>query len=303
MGTIRTGMLLAAMTALFVLVGYMLGGMGGMVIAFFLAAGTNAFAYWNSDKLALRMHGAQPVTRASQPELYAMVEKLARNADMPVPKIFIINQQQPNAFATGRNPENGAVAVTLGLLGLMSREELEGVIAHELAHIKNRDTLTMTIAATIAGAISMLAQFGFLMGGNRDRGQFGFIGILLAVIFAPMAAALIQMTISRTREYAADKGGAEISGNPLALASALERIHAAAARIDMPSAEASPHTGHMFIINPLHGLRLDKMFATHPPVDLRIKALRDMASDGTYAQPAGRTRSLRRSPIPTVRRR
>jgi len=303
MSAIRTGMLLAAMTALFALVGFMLGGTTGMVIAFGLAAATNAFAYWNSDKLALRMHGAQPVTRASQPELYVMVEDLARSADMPVPKVYIINQQQPNAFATGRNPENGAVAVTLGLLGLMSRDELEGVIAHELAHIKNRDTLTMTIAATVAGAISMLAQFGFLMGGNRQRGQFGFIGILLAVIFAPMAAGLIQMTISRTREYAADRDGADISGNPLALASALQRIHTAAARIDMPSAEASPHSGHMFIINPLHGLRLDRMFATHPPVESRIQALRDMASDGTYTAPQRRARTTRRSPIPTVRRR
>ena len=303
MSTLRTGMLLAALTALFMGVGYVLGGSTGMVVALIVAGGMNAFAYWNSDRMVLRMHGAQPVTRAGQPELYDMVARLARNADMPVPKIYLIDQRQPNAFATGRNPENGAVAVTLGLLRLMNREELEGVIAHELAHIKNRDTLTMTIAATIAGAISMLAQFGFLMGGNRERGQFGVIGILLAVIFAPMAAALIQMTISRTREYAADRGGAEISGNPLALASALERIHAAAAQLRMPSAEARPHTGHMFIINPLHGLRLDRMFSTHPPVDLRIRALQDMAAQGRYEQPRRRIPGLTRSSIPVVRRR
>ena len=302
MSMIRTAMLLAAMTALFMGVGYVLGGQTGMVVAMLFAAGTNLFAYWNSDKLVLRMHGAQPVTRAGQPDLYAMVERLAKAAGLPMPRIYLIDQRQPNAFATGRNPQNAAVAVTTGLLRLLDRDEVEGVIAHELAHIQNRDTLTMTIAATIAGAISMLAQLGFFLGGNRERGNFGVIGVLLAVIFAPMAAALIQMTISRTREYAADRDGAEISGKPLALASALNRISGAAAQLRMPSAEASPHTGHMFIVNPLHGMRLDRMFATHPPVELRIRALQDMASEGRYVAPR-RMQGLRRSSIPVVRRR
>jgi heat shock protein HtpX len=298
MNFFRTMLLLAAMTALFMGVGYLIGGTGGMLIAFLFAIGTNAFAYWNSDKLVLRMHNAEPVTRASAPELYDMVGRLASRAELPMPKVYLIRQDQPNAFATGRNPENAAVAATTGILQLLDREELEGVIAHELAHIKNRDILTMTVAATVAGAISMLAQFGFFFGGGRDRDNpMGPIGVLLAVLFAPLAAALIQMTISRTREYSADKLGAEISGNPLGLADALRKISTYAGRIVMPSAERNPTSAPLFIVNPLSGQRMDNLFSTHPNVENRIRALEAMAGD------VGRPVASRPSPIPTVRRR
>ena len=298
MNFFRTMLLLAAMTALFMGVGYLIGGTGGMMIAFLFAVGTNAFAYWNSDKMVLRMHNAEPVTRASAPELYDMVGRLASRAELPMPKVYIIREDQPNAFATGRNPENAAVAATTGILRLLSREELEGVIAHELAHVKNRDILTMTVAATVAGAISMLAQFGFFFGGGRDRDNpMGPIGVLLAVLFAPLAAALIQMTISRTREYSADKLGAEISGDPLGLADALRKISAFAGRIPMPSAERNPASAPLFIVNPLTGARMDNLFSTHPKVENRIRALEAMAGE---VQPQVATRP---SPIPTVRRR
>ena len=297
MNYVRTMMLLAAMTALFMGVGYLIGGTGGMVIAFLFAIGTNAFAYWNSDKMVLRMHNAEPVTRASAPELYEMVGRLAGRAGLPMPKVYIIREDQPNAFATGRNPDNAAVAATTGILRLLDRDELEGVIAHELAHVKNRDILTMTVAATVAGAISMLAQFGFFFGGGRDRDNpLGPIGVLLAVLFAPMAAMLIQMTISRTREYSADKLGAEISGNPLGLAAALRKISAYAARIPMPTAERNPTSAPLFIINPLSGQRMDNLFSTHPKVENRIAALESMARDMSGRPP------LRESPIPVVRR-
>jgi heat shock protein HtpX len=297
MNYVRTMMLLAAMTALFMGVGYLIGGTGGMVIAFLFAIGTNAFAYWNSDKMVLRMHNAEPVTRASAPELYEMVGRLAGRAGLPMPKIYIIREDQPNAFATGRNPDNAAVAATTGILRLLDRDELEGVIAHELAHVKNRDILTMTVAATVAGAISMLAQFGFFFGGSRDRDNpLGVIGVLLAVLFAPLAAMLIQMTISRTREYSADKLGAEISGNPLGLAAALRKISAYAARIPMPTAERNPTSAPLFIINPLSGQRMDNLFSTHPKVENRIAALESMARDMSGRPP------LRESPIPVVRR-
>ncbi len=278
----RTMMLLAALTALFMGVGYLIGGTGGMMIALLFAIGTNAFAYWNSDKVALRMHGAEPVTRASAPELYEMVGRLSANAGIPTPRVFLVRSDQPNAFATGRNPENAAVAATTGILRALDRDELEGVIAHELAHIKNRDTLTMTVAATVAGAISMLAQFGFLFGGgggDRERNPLGPLGVLAAVIFAPMAAMLIQMTISRTREYSADRDGALISGNPLGLASALRKIAAHAHEITMPSAERNPTSAPLFIINPLHGGRMDSLFSTHPATENRIRALEAMAAD------------------------
>jgi heat shock protein HtpX len=298
MNYFRTMLLLAAMTALFMAVGYLIGGTGGMMIAFLFALGTNAFAYWNSDKMVLRMHNAEPVTRASAPELHDMVGRLAARAGLPMPKVYLIREDQPNAFATGRNPDNAAVAATTGILRLLDREELEGVIAHELAHIKNRDILTMTVAATVAGAISMLAQFGFFFGGGRDRDNpMGPIGVLLAVLFAPLAAMLIQMTISRTREYSADKLGAEISGNPLGLADALRKISAYAGRIPMASAERNPASAPLFIVNPLTGQRMDNLFSTHPNVENRIRALEAMAGD------IGPTLAARRSPIPTVRRR
>lgn len=297
MNYIRTMMLLAAMTALFMGVGYLLGGTGGMMIALVFAIGTNAFAYWNSDKMVLRMHNAEPVTRASAPELYEMVGRLAARAGLPMPRVYIIREDQPNAFATGRNPDNAAVAATTGILQLLDRDELEGVIAHELAHVKNRDILTMTVAATVAGAISMLAQFGFLFGGHRDRDNpLGPLGVILAVIFAPMAAMLIQMTISRTREYSADKLGAEISGNPLGLAAALRKISAYASRIPMPTAERNPTSAPLFIINPLSGQRMDNLFSTHPNVENRIRALETLAT----RMPA--PSNLRPSPIPSVRR-
>lgn len=305
MNILRTGMLLAALTALFMGTGYLIGGTSGMVLALVFAVGTNLFTYWNSDKLALRMHGAQPVSRMSQPELWDMVTSLAQRANLPMPGVYVIDSRQPNAFATGRNPDNAAVVVTTGLLHALNRAEVEGVIAHELAHIRNRDTLIMTIAATIAGAISMLANIGFLFGGDRDKGQFGVLGVLIAVFLAPLAAALIQMTVSRTREYGADAGGAEISGQPLALASALAKISAHSRHVTMPSAETHPNSAHMFVMNPLTGMRLDRMFATHPPVERRIAALEAMAADGHYRRPGPQPRHPheRRSPIPTVRRR
>jgi heat shock protein HtpX len=309
MNFFRTMLLLAAMTALFMAVGYLIGGTGGMMIAFLFAVGTNAFAYWNSDKMVLRMHNAEPVTRASAPELYEMVGRLAERAGLPTPKVYLIREDQPNAFATGRNPENAAVAATTGILQLLGREELEGVIAHELAHIKNRDILTMTVAATVAGAISMLAQFGFFFGGGRDRDSgMGPLGMILAVIFAPLAAMLIQMTISRTREYSADRLGAEISGRPLALASALAKISAYAQRIVMPTAERNPTSAPLFIVNPLSGQRMDNLFSTHPKVENRIRALEAMAGSDRgggdrHAPELDAQIPTRPSPIPVVRRR
>lgn len=306
MNYFRTMLLLAALTALFMGVGYMIGGTGGMLIALLFAIGTNAFAWWNSDKAVLRMHHAEPVTRASAPELYDMIAELARNAQLPMPKVYVIREDQPNAFATGRNPENAAVAATTGILRLLSRDELAGVMAHELAHIKNRDTLTMTVAATVAGAISMLAQFGFLFGGgDRERNPLGPLGVLLAVIFAPMAAMLIQMTISRTREYSADRMGAEIARDPIGLANALRKISAAAGRIVMPTAEANPTSAPLFIINPLSGARMDNLFSTHPNPENRIRALEAMAGEfrGVESAAADSGASLRQTTIPSAGRR
>lgn len=307
MNFFRTMLLLAALTALFMGVGYMIGGTGGMLLALVFAIGTNAFAFWNSDKAVLRMHGAEPVTRASAPELYDMVATLAKEADLPMPKVFLIRSDQPNAFATGRNPENAAVAATTGILQLLTREELAGVMAHELAHIKNRDTLTMTIVATVAGAISMLAQFGFLLGGSgdRERNPLGPVGVILAVIFAPMAAAMIQMTVSRTREYSADKLGARIARDPRGLADALRKISAYAGRIEMPSAERNPSSAHMFIINPLSGAGLDNLFSTHPRTENRIRALEAMAAQPRQGDAPVGTSGARMRPtsIPTAGRR
>jgi heat shock protein HtpX len=294
MNYFRTMLLLAGLTALFMGVGYLLGGTGGMLLALVFAIGTNAFAFWNSDKMVLRMHGAEPVTRASAPEFHDMIAALVRNAELPMPKVYIIRSDQPNAFATGRNPENAAVAATTGILQLLDRDELAGVMAHELAHIKNRDTLIMTIAATVAGAISILAQFGFLMGRGQggDRNPLGPLGVILAVIFAPMAAALIQMTISRTREYSADRLGGAIARDPLSLASALRKISGAARRIEMPSAERNPASAHMFIINPLSGARMDNLFSTHPNVENRIRALEAQAAEMGSARGAARPSSI-----------
>ncbi|HEX6101548.1 MAG TPA: zinc metalloprotease HtpX, partial [Alphaproteobacteria bacterium] len=253
MNTLRTGLLLAALTGLFLGVGWLIGGGTGMVVAFGLAVAVNLFAYWNADKMVLAMYRARPVDRASAPGLYAIVEELARRADMPMPRVYLIDSEQPNAFATGRNPQNAAIAATAGLLRMLSREELAGVLAHELAHVKNRDTLTMTIAATIAGAIGMLANFAYFFGGASSREQpVGPIGVLMVAILAPITATLVQLAVSRTREYDADREGAEISGQPLWLASALAKIESGARVIDNPRAEANPATAHLFIVNPLH---------------------------------------------------
>lgn len=277
MNTLRTGILMAALTGLFVGIGFILGGPGGMMIAFLFAIGSNAFAYWNSDKLVLRMYNAQAVNERTAPRLYRMVEGLARNAALPMPRVFIIENDQPNAFATGRDPEHAAVAATTGLLNRLTDEELAGVMAHELGHVKNRDTLTMTITATIAGAISMLANFAlFFGGGHRREGEGNNIfAVLLVSILAPIAAVLVQATISRTREYEADKAGAQISGHPQWLASALARI--AHNSEPNPEAEAHPATAHMFIINPLSGGGLAGLFSTHPPTEERIARLRAMS--------------------------
>jgi heat shock protein HtpX len=279
MNTMRTGLLMAALMGLFLAVGYLLGREQGMLIAFVMAAGMNLFAYWNADKMVLRMHGARQVDRQSAPEFYGMVEELSQRAGLPMPKVYIMDNPQPNAFATGRNPENAAVAATTGLLKLLDRDEVAGVMAHELAHVKNRDTLVMTMTATIAGAISILANFGMFFGGRDRNNPLGAIGTIAMIILAPLAAMLVQMAISRTREYGADRGGAEISGQPLALASALAKISGAAHRIENRTAEANPATAHMFIINPLNGQRMDGLFSTHPDPRNRIEALSRMAQE------------------------
>jgi heat shock protein HtpX len=284
MNSLRTGILMAAMTGLFLAVGYLIGGTGGMFIALAVAVGMNAFAYWNADKMVLRMYKARQVDRASEPALYGIVEQLADNAGLPMPRVYIIDDAQPNAFATGRNPENAAVAATTGLLKRLTPEELAGVMAHELAHVKNRDTLTMTITATIAGAISMLANFGLFFGNNRNN-PLGLVGAILVMFLAPLAAALVQMAISRTREYAADRAGAEICGRPLWLASALEKIDQAARGIDNRTAEGNPATAHMFIINPLHANQMDGLFTTHPRTENRIQRLRQMAAEWGQTPP------------------
>ena len=277
MSYLRTAILLAAMTALFMGVGFLIGGQSGMVIAFLVAAAMNLFAYWNSDKMVLRMYGAREVDARSAPELYDMVSQLARAADLPMPKVYIMENPQPNAFATGRNPANAAVAVTTGLMQTLDREELGGVIAHELAHIKHRDTLLMTITATIAGAISMLANFGMFFGGRNDNNGAGIFGTLALVILAPLAAALVQMGISRTREYEADLIGAEISRQPLLLASALQKISRVAERVPNLPAEQNPASAHLFIVNPLSGARMDNLFSTHPNVENRVARLNELA--------------------------
>ena len=278
MNTVKTFMLLAALTALFMGIGYLIGGAGGAAIAFVVAAGMNFFAYWNSDKIVLRMYKARRVDETTAPNYYRIVARLAQNAGIPMPATYIVDSPQPNAFATGRDPEHAAVAATSGLIEMLTPEELAGVMAHELAHIKNRDTLTMTVTATIAGAISMLANFALFFGGNRNA-PGGFIGVLALAILAPMAAALVQMAISRTREYSADRDGAEISGNPLWLASALERIDATARRTRNAEAEGNPATAHMFIINPLNGEGRDNLFSTHPATGNRVAELRKLAQE------------------------
>jgi heat shock protein HtpX len=291
MNFLRTAMLLAFLTALFMGVGFLIGGRSGMLIALVVAAGMNLFSWWNSGQMVLSSYDAQEIDERNAPEFWRIIRDLCARADLPMPRVYLINSEQPNAFATGRNPQNAAVAASTGLLRRLSPDEVAGVMAHELAHIENRDTLTMTITATIAGAISMLGNFAFFFGGSREdrNNPFGFVGVLVAMIVAPFAAMLVQMAISRTREYAADRRGAEISGKPLALASALRKIEAAAHQIPNDYAEANPATAHMFIINPLSGQRMDNLFSTHPDTANRIAALEDLARNGTRQPPVTRT--------------
>ncbi len=284
MALIKTGILMAAMTALVGAVGLLLGGQQGLLIALALAAAMNVYSWWNSDRAVLRMYGARRVDAASAPDLHRMTADLANRADLPMPALYVIETEQPNAFATGRNPDNAAVAVTRGLVQRMKPEEVAGVIAHELAHVKNRDTLLMTVTATFAGAIAMLANFAMFFGGGRDR-PLGLVGTLAMMVLAPLAAGLVQAAISRTREYEADRLGAEICGHPDWLANALERLGGLAGRIDNNRAERSPATAHLFIVNPLHLHGHDRLFATHPPVAERVQLLRGMASAGRT--PAG----------------
>lgn len=286
MNILRTGLLMAAMTALFLGVGALIGGPTGMVIALAIAVAMNLFAYWNSDRLVLRMYRAREVDEKSAPQFVGLVRQLAANAGLPMPRVYLMENDQPNAFATGRNPQNAAVAATTGLLQRLSAEEIAGVMAHELAHIKNRDTLTMTITATLAGAISMLANFGLIFGNDRNN-PMGAIGVILMVILAPLAAMLVQMAISRSREYEADRVGAEIAGRPEWLASALEKISAGAARIDNGAAERNPATAHMFIINPLHAHSVDSLFSTHPRTENRVRRLLAMAGLGSTPRARG----------------
>lgn len=280
---LKTTILMAAIVALFGVVGAALGGAGGMLIALMFAAAMNVYAYWFSDKAVLKMYGAEEVTADNMRfrNYYQMVKSLAENAQLPMPKVYVINENQPNAFATGRNPENAAVAATVGIMKILSERELRGVMAHELAHVKNRDTLISTISATVAGAIASIAQFGMLFGGGRDdngeRSVNPILGILV-MLLAPLAASLIQMAISRSREFEADRGGAEISRDPTALASALEKIHNYAHRIPNETAEAHPETGQMMIINPLSGRSFDSLFSTHPRTEERIEKLMQLAT-------------------------
>jgi len=280
---LKTTILMAAIVALFGVVGAALGGAGGIMVALLVAAAMNVYAYWFSDKAVLKMYGAEEVTADNVRfrSYYQMVKSLAENAQLPMPRVYVINESQPNAFATGRNPENAAVAATLGIMQILSERELRGVMAHELAHVKNRDTLISTISATVAGAIASIAQFGMLFGGghheNGERSVNPVIGILV-MLLAPLAASLIQMAISRSREFEADRGGAEISRDPKALASALEKIHNYAHQIPNETAEAHPETGQMMIINPLSGRSFDSLFSTHPRTEERIARLMELSS-------------------------
>lgn len=282
MNHLKTFILLAAMTALFAGVGYMIGRGPGMAIALLFAGGMNLFSYWNADKIVLKMYRAQPVDEqhpnAVVRNYVADVRQMARDAGLPQPQVAIIPNDQPNAFATGRNPENAAVCATTGLLDMLTREEVRGVMAHELAHVKNRDTLIMTVTATIAGAIAALANFALFFGGNDRERPGGVIGTIALMLLAPMAAGLVQMAISRGREYEADRVGAEIAGDPQALASALQKIDAYARRITNQTAERNPASGQMFIINPLAGRGADNLFSTHPATGNRVRALMELGA-------------------------
>jgi heat shock protein HtpX len=291
MNTLRTTILLAVLTALLIWIGDMLGGRQGAIIALVLAGGMNFFSYWFSDKIVIKMYGGQEVNAQDDPELYGLVQDLAQRAGLPMPKVYVLPQDTPNAFATGRNAEHAAVAVTDGIRKILNKRELTGVLGHELTHVKNRDILVSTIAATLAGAISYLAQmaqWAMIFGGNRDRDEEGggnIFGLIVMMIVAPIAAMLIQMAVSRSREYGADEGGAKITGDPLALANALRKLHMGAQNIPLEANNATANaTAHMFIVNPLTGRGLASLFSTHPPMEERIARLEAMAGKMGYAR-------------------
>jgi heat shock protein HtpX len=296
----KTAMLLAALMAIFVAMGAVIGGESGMIIAFVIALAMNVFSFWMSDKMVLRMHEAEEVDERSAPEYYGIVRDLAQRAELPMPRLYVMHSAQPNAFATGRSPAHSAVCASTGLLESLSREEVAGVMAHELSHIKNRDTLTMTVAATIGGAVSMLAQwlqFSVLFGGNREGGSR--IGAFVAMLLAPFAAMIVQMAISRSREYQADRMGAMICGNPLWLASALAKIQDYAHQIPNENAEAAPATAHLFIINPLTGQGMDNLFSTHPNTENRIAELEKLAAEMGVRPASGSFLGPQARPVPS----
>jgi len=293
MNTFRTTILLAVLTALLVWIGDMLGGRQGAVIALVLAGGMNFFSYWFSDKIVIKMYGGQEITANDDPELLGMVSDLATRAGLPMPKVYLIPEETPNAFATGRNPQHAAVAVTQGIRRILNKRELAGVLGHELSHVVNRDILVSTIAATLAGAISymaQMAQWAMIFGGNRDRDDEGggsnIFGLIVMMIVAPLAAMLIQMAVSRSREYGADAGGAKITGDPLALASALKKLHIGSQQIPLQASPAAANaTAHMFIVNPLTGRSMAALFSTHPPMEERVRRLEEMARTSPTARP------------------
>ena len=293
MNTFRTTILLAVLTALLVWIGDMLGGRQGAVIALVIAGGMNFFSYWFSDKIVLKMYGGQEITANDDPELYGLVSDLATRAGLPMPKVYIIPEETPNAFATGRNPQHAAVAVTQGIRRILNKRELAGVLGHELSHVVNRDILVSTIAATLAGAISymaQMAQWAMIFGGNRDRDDEGggsnIFGLIVMMIVAPLAAMLIQMAVSRSREYGADAGGAKITGDPLALASALKKLHIGSQQIPLQASPAAANaTAHMFIVSPLTGRSMAALFSTHPPMEERVRRLEEMARTSPTARP------------------
>ncbi|MGD8564418.1 MAG: zinc metalloprotease HtpX [Desulfarculaceae bacterium] len=307
MNTIKTTLLLAVLTVLLVLAGGAIGGQQGMILALFLAAAMNFFSYWYSDKIILRMYRAQPVTESQAPELFAMVRELTQKAGLPMPKICVMEQNTPNAFATGRDPDHAVVAVTTGIVNLLSPRELRGVISHELAHVKHRDILVGSVAATLAGAIMFLAsmaRWSMIFGGgsgddDEGGGALGMVGVLMMSILAPLAAMLVQMAVSRSREYGADQGGADMSGDPEALASALAKLEQANQRRPMP--QARPQTAHMFTVSPLSGSGLAGLFSTHPPIAERVARLRQMTGSGQVPPPPPRANISRPDPPPPPR--
>jgi heat shock protein HtpX len=293
LNAVRTTFLLAALTGLFMAVGFVVAGESGMLIALGAALGMNLISYWNSDRVVLRLQNAVRIDRRHAPELFDLVEALSAAAGIPMPKIYLINVEQPNAFATGRNPRNAALAISAGMLRHLERDEIAGVLAHELSHIRSRDTLTMTITATLAGSIAMLAQFGLFFGWRNASSPLGPVGALLMILLAPVAAVMVQLAISRTREYEADRDAAEITGDPMALARALEKISRLARHFENPWARRFPGMSHIYFVNPLFGGRTDNLFSTHPDVRNRIAALEELAQQMTPERHVPRRRRPR----------